>query len=133
MKVADVLKEMIAKVGENIVIRRFVRLNLGEGIEKAEVDFAAGVAAELEKFKPTGEPKEEKKTDAPVAEKPKEAAAPKMKIPAAAVKELRERSGAGILDSQKALRECELDMDKAMDWLKKRGIDMDKAMDWLKK
>jgi len=124
-KVADVLKEMIAKVGENIVIRRFVRLNLGEGIEKEEVDFAAGVAAELEKFKPTGEPKEEKPKEekpAPVAEKPKEASAPKMKIPAAAVKELRERSGAGILDSQKALRECEGDMDKAMDWLKKRGI-----------
>merc|ERR1719333_1573477 len=124
-KVSDVLKEMIAKVGENIVIRRFVRLNLGEGIEKEEVDFAAGVAAELEKFKPTGEPKEEKPKEekpAPVAEKPKEASAPKMKIPAAAVKELRERSGAGILDSQKALRECEGDMDKAMDWLKKRGI-----------
>jgi len=47
--VADVLKEKIAKIGENIVIRRFVRLNLGEGLEKVEADLAAAVAAEIAK------------------------------------------------------------------------------------
>jgi elongation factor Ts len=43
--VEDVLKELIAKIGENIVIRRFVRYELGEGIEKKQEDFAAEVAA----------------------------------------------------------------------------------------
>lgn len=43
--VSDCLKELIAKIGENIVIRRFVRYELGEGIEKKSTDFAAEVAA----------------------------------------------------------------------------------------
>jgi elongation factor Ts len=47
IKVADLLKETIAKIGENIVIRRFVRFELGEGIEKKKDDFAAEVAAQV--------------------------------------------------------------------------------------
>jgi len=39
------LQEIIAKIGENIVIRRFVRFELGEGLEKKSEDFAAEVAA----------------------------------------------------------------------------------------
>lgn len=39
------LQDIIAKIGENIVIRRFVRYELGEGIEKKSEDFAAEVAA----------------------------------------------------------------------------------------
>ncbi|MDX9730146.1 MAG: elongation factor Ts, partial [Bdellovibrionales bacterium] len=46
IKIADYLKETIAKIGENIVIRRFVRFELGEGIEKKKDDFAAEVAAQ---------------------------------------------------------------------------------------
>ena len=38
------LKETIATIGENLVIRRFVRYELGEGIEKKSEDFAAEVA-----------------------------------------------------------------------------------------
>lgn len=38
------LKETIATIGENLVIRRFVRFELGEGIEKKSEDFAAEVA-----------------------------------------------------------------------------------------
>ena len=38
---------MIAKIGENLVIRRFVRFELGEGIEKKKEDFASEVAAVL--------------------------------------------------------------------------------------
>ena len=34
-------------IGENIVIRRFVRFELGEGIEKKKDDFAAEVAAQV--------------------------------------------------------------------------------------
>lgn len=37
-------KELIAKIGENIKIRRFVRFELGEGLEKKKDDFAAEVA-----------------------------------------------------------------------------------------
>ena len=39
------VKAQIAKVGENISIRRFVRYQLGEGIEKKVDDFAAEVMA----------------------------------------------------------------------------------------
>ncbi len=34
LKIRDLITEKIAKMGENIVIRRFVRFQLGEGIEK---------------------------------------------------------------------------------------------------
>ena len=37
--------EAIAKLGENISVRRFVRFKVGEGIEKKSTDFAAEVAA----------------------------------------------------------------------------------------
>jgi elongation factor Ts len=37
-------QELIAKIGENIKIRRFVRFELGEGLEKKQGDFAAEVA-----------------------------------------------------------------------------------------
>lgn len=46
--VGDVLKEAIAKIGENLVIRRFVRYELGEGIEKKQEDFAAEVAKQIQ-------------------------------------------------------------------------------------
>lgn len=47
IKIGDYLKETISKTGENIVIRRFVRFELGEGIEKRQDDFAAEVAAQI--------------------------------------------------------------------------------------
>jgi len=39
-------QELISKIGENIKIRRFVRFELGEGLEKKKGDFAAEVAAQ---------------------------------------------------------------------------------------
>jgi elongation factor Ts len=45
--VGDMLSDMIAKIGENLVIRRFTRFELGEGIDKKKEDFAAEVAAVL--------------------------------------------------------------------------------------
>lgn len=36
--------DLVAKIGENITIRRFVRWELGEGIEKKKEDYAAEVA-----------------------------------------------------------------------------------------
>lgn len=38
------LAEKVGKIGENIVVRRFVRFELGEGIEKKQDDFVAEVA-----------------------------------------------------------------------------------------
>jgi len=46
-KVKDLLNDLIAKIGENIKIRRFVRYEVGEGLEKREEDFAAEVAAQI--------------------------------------------------------------------------------------
>jgi elongation factor Ts len=37
-------QELISRIGENIKIRRFVRFELGEGLEKKKDDFAAEVA-----------------------------------------------------------------------------------------
>jgi elongation factor Ts len=45
-----------------------------------------------------------------------------MNITAAMVKELRERTGAGMMDCKKALVECEGNMDAAIDYLRKKGI-----------
>ena len=42
----DLQQDLIAKIGENIKIRRFVRFELGEGLEKKKNDFAAEVAAQ---------------------------------------------------------------------------------------
>jgi len=41
-----VLAELVGKLGENVKIRRFVRFELGEGLEKRRDDFAAEVAAQ---------------------------------------------------------------------------------------
>ncbi len=47
--VGTLLNETIAEIGENINIRRFVRYELGEGLEKKSCDFASEVMAELNK------------------------------------------------------------------------------------
>jgi len=43
-------------------------------------------------------------------------------ISAALVKDLRERTGAGMMDCKKALVECNCDMDKAIDFLREKGL-----------
>ncbi len=43
-------------------------------------------------------------------------------ISAAMVKELREKSGAGIMDCKEALTECDGDMEKSVDFLRKKGL-----------
>ena len=42
--------------------------------------------------------------------------------PLALVKELRERTGAGVVDCQKALTECEGDVEKAITFLREKGL-----------
>ncbi|MGD8554512.1 MAG: translation elongation factor Ts [Anaerolineales bacterium] len=46
-----------------------------------------------------------------------------MSIPASQVKELREQTGAGVLDCHKALEETGGDIEKAADLLRKQGLD----------
>ena len=43
-------------------------------------------------------------------------------ISAAMVKDLREKTGAGIMDCKEALTECEGDLEKAVDFLRKKGL-----------
>ena len=45
--VGQLVQEKVAKIGENIQVRRFARFKLGEGIEKRSGDLAAEVAATL--------------------------------------------------------------------------------------
>lgn len=45
LTVQQLLTEKIAKIGENISVRRFVRYELGEGIDKKQTDLAAEVEA----------------------------------------------------------------------------------------
>jgi len=45
--VKDILNEKIAKIGENISIRRFVRYEMGEGLEKREENFAEEVMKQI--------------------------------------------------------------------------------------
>ena len=43
-------------------------------------------------------------------------------VSAQMIKDLRERTGAGMSDCKKALTECAADMDKAIEYLRKKGI-----------
>ncbi|GAA5346241.1 elongation factor Ts [Planifilum fimeticola] len=45
--IEQLVKEMIARIGENIEVRRFVRFELGEGIEKKEANFAEEVLSQV--------------------------------------------------------------------------------------
>ena len=45
-----------------------------------------------------------------------------MAISAKLVKELRDKTGAGMMDCKKALMATEGDLDKAVDWLREKGI-----------
>src|SRR6478672_5802604 len=43
-------------------------------------------------------------------------------VTATMIKDLRERTGAGMADCKKALQEAEADMEKAIDYLRKKGL-----------
>jgi elongation factor Ts len=46
-KIQDLLNEKISKIGENLVVRRFTRYEVGEGIEKKCENFAEEVAKQI--------------------------------------------------------------------------------------
>ncbi|MBF2087459.1 MAG: translation elongation factor Ts [Synechococcales cyanobacterium K44_A2020_017] len=70
--VQELVTQNVAKLGENIQVRRFVRFVLGEGIEKEESDFAAEVAAQTGAAAPAAvaEAPAVEEAPAPVAETP---------------------------------------------------------------
>ena len=45
-----------------------------------------------------------------------------MEISASLIKELREKTGVGIMDCKKALKECDGDIEKSVEYLRKKGI-----------
>lgn len=45
-----------------------------------------------------------------------------MSISASMVKDLREKTGAGMMDCKKALEECSGEMENAVDWLRQKGL-----------
>lgn len=47
IKIEDLIREKIAKIGEKITIRRFTRYALGEGLQKREENFADEVMKQL--------------------------------------------------------------------------------------
>lgn len=49
ISIRQLVTEKVAKIGENISIRRFIRFQLGEGIEKKVSDFAAEVKSAVQK------------------------------------------------------------------------------------
>lgn len=90
-----------------------MKYNLGEGLEKKSNDFAAEVAQQTQaKAKaPAAAPAaaEQPKQE----EKKQEPAKPAVQISAGLVKQLRDKSGAGMMDCKKALAECSGDLEAA--------------------
>ncbi|CAI9766538.1 unnamed protein product [Fraxinus pennsylvanica] len=117
--VKDWVKQTIAKIGENIKVKRFVRYNLGEGLEKKSQDFAAEVAAQTA-AKPV--PISGKQEPAAIEAKETAEKTQKATISAALVKQLREETGAGMMDCKKALSETGGDLEKAQEYLRKKGL-----------
>ncbi len=46
-KIGNLVKEMVAVIGENISVRRFVRYEMGEGLQKKEENFAEEVMKQI--------------------------------------------------------------------------------------
>jgi elongation factor Ts len=121
MKIEDIIKEATAGIGEKISIRRYVKYNLGEGMEKREEDFAAEVEAQTKALADkAAAKKEEPKEEEP--KKEEEPAKPVVAISAKQVKEIRDKTGAGMMDCKKALGECGGDLEEAIVWLRKKGM-----------
>lgn len=117
--VKDWVKQTIATIGENIKVKRFLRYNLGEGLEKKSQDFAAEVAAQT-----AAKPVSTSVNQEPAVAEAKETVnePPKPVVSAALVKQLREETGAGMMDCKKALSETGGDLEKAHEYLRKKGL-----------
>ena len=47
--IAQLINEAVAKIGEKITVRRFVRYEMGEGLQKREDNFADEVMSQMKK------------------------------------------------------------------------------------
>lgn len=123
--VKDWIRQSIATLGENIRVRRFVRYNLGEGLEKKSQDFAAEVtaqaAANLSPSMLTEKPGAGAESST-IVEEIKPPVEKQTLISAALVKQLRDETGAGMMDCKKALTETGGDLEKAQEFLRKKGL-----------
>ncbi|KZV40724.1 hypothetical protein F511_22925 [Dorcoceras hygrometricum] len=118
--VKDWVKQTVSTIGENIKVRRFVRYNLGEGLEKKSQDFAAEVAAQTAVKPATISVKQEPAAASETSETTE--IPPKATVSAALVKQLREETGAGMMDCKKALAETGGDLEKAQEYLRKKSL-----------
>ncbi|CAM0949755.1 unnamed protein product [Alopecurus aequalis] len=117
--VGEWLKQTIATIGENMKVKRFVRYNLGEGLEKKSQDFAAEVAAQTAVKPPPAAPLKDDKPEEPAETAEKK---PAVAISAALVKQLRDETGAGMMDCKNALAETGGDLQGAQEFLRKKGL-----------
>ncbi|KAL3138010.1 hypothetical protein ABBQ38_005246 [Trebouxia sp. C0009 RCD-2024] len=120
--VATVIKEAVANVGEKISIRRFERYHLGEGITKKESDLAADVEEQQQALQAKAAERKEQPPAAAAPADPQQSQQPAVKVDAKLVKQLRESSGAGMMDCKKALASNDNDLQKASDFLRKKGL-----------
>ncbi|GKE06890.1 polyprotein of EF-Ts, chloroplastic isoform X1 [Tanacetum coccineum] len=110
--VKDYIKSTIATIGENIKVKRFVRFNLGEGLEKRTQDFAAEVAAQTTA----------KKASAPTTEPQPAATEPVTTVDDSISQVNSVKNSAGMMDCKKALSETGGDLEKAQEYLRKKGL-----------
>ncbi|CAL9782970.1 unnamed protein product [Musa acuminata subsp. burmannicoides] len=115
--VKDLVKQRIATLGEHIKVKRFVWYNLGEGLEKKSQDFAAEVAAQTPAKPSPAVPMDQPTETKEAVEKPETIA-----VSAVLVKQLREETGAGMMDCKKAIAESGGDIEKAQEYLGKKGL-----------
>ncbi|GJN34841.1 hypothetical protein PR202_gb23540 [Eleusine coracana subsp. coracana] len=97
--VSEWVKQTIATIGENMKVKRFVRYNLGEGLEKKSQDFAAEVAAQTAAKPPLAAPP---KDDKPAETTETAEKKPAVAVSAALVKQLRDETGADKKSSRLA-------------------------------
>ncbi|EIE22442.1 hypothetical protein COCSUDRAFT_37065 [Coccomyxa subellipsoidea C-169] len=121
--VATLIKEAVSTLGENIQVRRFERFVLGEGIEKRSTDLAKEVEEQTKAFEEAATKKAaEAAAAAPAEEATAAPAGEEVKVDAKSVKALRQATGAGMMDAKKALMQCGGDIDKATEFLRKKGL-----------
>ncbi|URD82511.1 hypothetical protein MUK42_19265 [Musa troglodytarum] len=115
----DLVKQRIATLGENIKVKRFVRYNLGEGLEKKSQDFAAEVAAQTAAKPSPAVPVDQPAETKEAVEKPETIAVSAVLVK----KQLREETGAaGMMDCKKALAESGGDIEKVQEYLRGKGL-----------
>ena len=113
--VEEYIKQATAEIGEKISIRRFVKYNLGEGFEKRERTSPPRSRRRPRRSRRSGS-QEGRGAQGGGEGRPAVAVSAKL------VKELRDKSGAGMMDCKKALGECNGDIEEATVWLRKKGM-----------